>query len=255
MGATVAEPPLGPPPASAFTGPEHAADRVWGDRAMALSRRAAISEHGDMIAYKFLLDRAETRIGKGRNGYAVDAEAWVGGDRNKAWFKAELEGKRGERPEEAELQALWSRAVDPWFDAQVGIRGDLAGKNRAHLVVGLQGLAPYWVHVDAAAFLSTKGDLTARVEAEHDVRITQQLILQPRAEVTLAAQDVEAEGLGAGLSSLELGARLRYQVSPLFAPYLGLSLDQAFGGTRRFRRAEGERAGDLRLLVGIRSWF
>ncbi|MBX4159033.1 copper resistance protein B, partial [Lactiplantibacillus plantarum] len=40
------------------------------------------------------------------------------------------------------------------------------GEDTTHLVLGLQGLAPHWWEIDAAAFLSTEGDLTARVEAE-----------------------------------------------------------------------------------------
>jgi copper resistance protein B len=255
MTATAVVPPVAPPPAAAFAGPENAADSVWGSTPMALSRRAMIDEHGNVLAYKLLFDRAETRLGGGRDEYLLDGEAWIGGDKDKAWFKAEVEGRHGRKPDSAELQALWSHAIDPWFDLQTGVRLDVAGRRRAHLVAGVQGLAPYWIHVDAAAFLSNKGDLTASLEAEHDMRITQRLVLQPRAEVTLAAQDVEDEGLGAGLSSVELGARLRFQLRPEFAPYVGISLDQAFGRTRRFRREEGEKASDLRLLAGIRTWF
>ncbi|HVM38781.1 MAG TPA: copper resistance protein B [Sphingomicrobium sp.] len=252
---TAVDPPVAPPPAAAFAGPENAADSVWGGAPMALSRRAMIDEHGNVLAYKLLVDRAETRFGSGRDIYLVDGEAWIGGDKDKAWFKAEVEGRHGGRPESAELQALWSHAIDPWFDLQTGVRFDVAGKRRGHLVLGVQGLAPYWIHVDGAAFLSGKGDLTASLEAEHDMRITQRLVLQPRAEIALAAQDVEDQGLGAGLSSVELGARLRFQLRPEFAPYVGVSVDQAFGRTRRFRREEGEKPSDLRLLAGIRTWF
>src|SRR3712207_8065345 len=56
---------------------------------------------------------------------------------------------------------------------------------RAHLVLGVQGLAPYWFEVDGAVFLSDEGDLTARFEAEHDVRLTQRLILQDRKSTRL----------------------------------------------------------------------
>ena len=72
----------------------------------------------------------------------------------------------------------------------------------------MQGLAPYWFEIDAAAFLSEKGDLTARFEAEYDQRITNRLILQPRVEFDLAAQDIPEIGVGSGLSSIEAGLRL-----------------------------------------------
>lgn len=39
-------------------------------------------------------------------------------------------------------------------------------------VIGFQGVAPYMFEVDGAIFLSHRGDLTARFEAELDQKIT-----------------------------------------------------------------------------------
>jgi len=246
---------VGPPPAEALQGPENAADQAWGTRAMEPGRAILFREHGDIPVAKLLVDQAEARLRSGRDGYFLNAEAWYGGDIDKVWLKTEVEGDFGNKPEQAELQALWSHAIDPWFDLQAGVRVDAKPVRRAHLVLGVQGLAPYWIEVDAAAFLSDKGDLTARVEAEHDVRITQKLIVQPRAEIDFALQDVPSESLGSGLAAAELGLRLRYQVTPQFSPYVGLEYDRAFGDTRRFRRAQGEDLGGLGAVAGIRFWF
>ena len=253
---TVAAPPVAPPPAEALSGPTHAADSVFGEAAMSAARRNLIDEHGNMRASKLLIDQLEARFGKGRDGYFVNAEGWYGGDINKLWIKTELEGERGRTPEQAETQALWSRAIDPWFDLQAGVRFDAnKGPNRTHLVLGVQGLAPYWWEVDGAVFLSNKGEVTARAEAEYDLRITQKLILQPRIEVDFSAQDIEELGIGSGLSTADLGLRLRYQVSQQFSPYVGLGYERAFGDTRRFRRDEGENAGELTFIGGVRLWF
>ena len=97
--------------------------------------------------------------------------------------------------------------------------------------------------------------MSARLEAEYDLRLTQKLILQPRAEVELALQDVPELGIGSGLSSGEIGARLRYEIRPEFAPYVGVEYERAFGDTARFQRAAGEEAGGWNLLVGVRTWF
>ncbi len=80
-------------------------------------------------------------------------------------------------------QALYARAIAPFWDLQAGVRQDLRGPDTTHAVIGVQGLSPYMFEVDAALFLSQRGDLTARIEGEVDQRITQLLILQPRAEV------------------------------------------------------------------------
>lgn len=223
---------------------------------MQRSRQMLREEHGGMLAGKILVDRLEARFRDGQDGFLVDAQAWYGGDIDKFWLKSEVEGSWGEPIEHAEVQALWSHAIGPWFDLQTGLRYDpQPGPDRAHLVLGVQGLAPYWWEVDAALFLSNKGDVTARVEAEYDLRITQKLILQPRAEVDLSLQDVPGLGIGSGLTNAALGARLRYQLSPLVAPYIGVEYERAFGATRRFLNAEGEDAGGLNLLAGIRFWF
>jgi copper resistance protein B len=249
-------PPVAPPPAEALGGPAHAADLFWDDAEMAASREGMRREHGALKASRFLFDRLEAKLRDGRDGYAWDAQGWWGGDIDKLWLKTEGEGEFGGSLEAAEVQALWSRAIDPWFDVQFGVRYDVTpDPERAYLVAGVQGLAPYWFEIDAAAFVSDKGDVSARIEAEYDLRIAQKLILQPRAEVELSAQGVPELRIGSGLTHGEIGARLRYEVKPEFAPYLGVEYERAFGGTARFRRVAGERAGGWSVLLGIRAWF
>jgi copper resistance protein B len=250
-------PPVAPPPQAAFSGPEHAADTVFDPKLMARKRaEELIQEHGGYTGYMVLFDQLEARIQDGRDGYAWEGDAWYGGDYDRLWLKTEGEGEFGEALESAEVQALYSRAIDPWFNLQAGIRYDIRPKpDRAHLAVGILGLAPYWFEIDGALFLSDKGDLTARFEAEYDQRITNRLILQPRVEFDLAAQDVPELGIGAGLSSAEAGLRLRYEFKREFAPYIGVEYERRFGDTADFARAEGEKAGGWAFLIGLRSWF
>jgi copper resistance protein B len=127
-------------------------------------------------------------------------------------------------------------------------------------VLGIQGLAPYWFEVEGAVFLSTEGEVTARVEAEYDLRLTRELILQPKVEVDFSLQDVAELQLGSGLTTAELGARLRYEFFPrsgpaVIAPYVGVMYERAFGGTEDFRVAAGDETGSVKLLVGVRTWF
>ena len=198
----------------------------------------------------------EYRATNGRDGYKWQAEGWYGGDYDKLWLKTEGEGAFGEAPDQAEVQALYSRALDPWFNLQVGVRHDFRpDPERTHLVVGIEGLAPYWFEVDGALFLSDKGDLTARFEAEYDQRITQKLILQPTVEFNLSAQDAPRIGLGSGLTSAEAGLRLRYQFVPEFAPYVGIEYERKFGDTADFGRRVGEDVGGWSFLIGLRAWF
>jgi copper resistance protein B len=255
--ATSVQTPIAGPPPEALSGPEFAADTLYGETAMRLARSAElVPMHGGTTAYRVFIERLEARLGDGGDAYLLDGQAWYGGDIDKLWLKLEGDGAFGGDFEGAELQALWSHAIGPWFDLQTGVRFDIGpGQDRGFLVAGVQGLAPYWIELDAAAFLSGAGDLTATIEAEHDVRITQRLILQPRAELSFAAQDIPERGLGAGLTAVEAGLRLRYELVPQFAPYLGLEYSAKLGETADRARSIGEDPNRLAVLFGIRAWF
>lgn len=247
--------PDGPPPASAGSGPPRAADAIWGADAMRASRNALRTENGGMKVFWFQGDRAEYRAREDSDGYLWDVQGYYGGDTDKFWFKSEGEGAFGEQLESAEIQGLWSHAIGPWWDLQVGVRQDLTGPERTHAVIGVQGLAPYTFELDAAAFLSNKGDLTASIEAELDQRITQRLLLQPRAEVSLSAQDIPELGIGAGLDSVELGLRLRYEIAREFAPYIGVEQEWKVGQSADYARLAGEDSSVTNYVVGVRFWF
>lgn len=232
------------------------ADRFFPPSEMA---RARHEMHADQGAQKFgyiVFNLAEYQPRRGRDGFRWDGEAWYGGDINRLTLKTEGEGRFGEGVETAEIQALYSRAVDPYFNLQAGVRQDLGkGPRRTYATVGFEGLAPYWFEVEGALFLSDKGDVLGRLDGYYDQRITQRLILQPRAELNFAAQDIPANGIGAGLSSAELGLRLRYEIVREFAPYIGVSWERKVGASARYARAAGEDPTSAGLVAGIRFWF
>ncbi len=244
-----------PPPPEAGSGPPRAADAIWGAEAMAASREDLRKTHGDFPVFWFQGDRLEAQVREGADGYLWDIQGYYGGPTSRLWFKSEGEGEWGSAPEDAEVQALWSKAVRPFWDVQAGIRHDIAGPDTTHAVIGVQGLAPYMFEVDASLFLSHRGDLTARIEAEIDQRITQRLILQPRIEANLSAQDIPLLGIGAGLDQIEAGVRLRYEIRREFAPYIGIEQSWRTGQGADFARARGEDPSVTSLVAGIRFWF
>jgi copper resistance protein B len=223
---------------------------------MAHARHHLQHMHGGGQFYQVMLNLAEYRILRGRDSYHWDAEAWYGGDINRLWLKSEGEGEFGGSLARAEVQALLSHAVGPYFNLQGGLRYDVRpGPSRAYAAIGFEGLAPGFFEVEGFLFFSDKGDLLARAEAYYDQRITQRLILQPRVELNFAAQDVPANRIGAGLSDAELGLRLRYDIRREFAPYLGIAYERAFGDTARYRRLAGEDRGGWTFVLGARTWF
>jgi copper resistance protein B len=247
---------LTPAPASPATGEANAADLYFDSAAMARARQHLRAENGGMRTSAIILEELEAGFDDDGETYSWHAQGWYGGDIHRFWWKSEGEGGFENELEDAELQLLYSRAITPYFDLQAGVRQSyLEGKNRTDLVFGVQGLAPYWFEVGAAAFISSEGDVTARAEAEYDLRLTQKLILQPSAELNLAAQDIPDLDLSAGFTSAEVGLRLRYEFSRRFAPYVGVEWTSALGQTRDIRHALGEHTQSTRALIGVRALF
>lgn len=204
---------------------------------------------------KVMLETAEVRPGDGADVYAWEGEASFGGDINRFVVKSEGEAVSGEL-ESAEVQALYGRAIGPYFNLQAGLRHDFRpGPQRTYATVGVEGVAPYWFEVEGAVFLSNKGDVSARLEGSYDFRLTQKLVLEPRAEANLAATADAARHEGAGLREVELGLRLRYAIKQEFAPYVGVHWERKFGDTADYARAHGEGVEDTRFVVGLRTWF
>ncbi len=209
----------------------------------------------DPLLFTVFAEELEWRTGDGEDGFAWDADAWLGRDLHKAWLKTEGETE-GSDVEHAEVQLLYSRAIAPYWDLQAGWRRDLEpGPDRDWLALGVQGLAPWHFHVDAAVFLGSSGRTAARVEGEYELRLTQRWILAPSAEINAYGEDDPERGIGSGLSSAEAGLRLRYEIRRRFAPYAGVHWERRFGDTADLAEAEGHDTSGWRWTLGLRAWF
>jgi copper resistance protein B len=208
----------------------------------------------------FRAEELEYGYNGGTNPVTWDVSSWVGGDWNRIWFKSEGEVPTADLGLEGEAQLLYSRLIAPFWEFQVGVRGDLVAESgstqgRGLLVVGLEGLAPYWFEIEPAMFVSHEGDVSARLGAALDLFVTQRLIAQPSVETNVAVQSVPEFGVGSGFNDIELGLRLRYELVREFAPYVGVSWRQTFAETARLRRDAGQESSDLQGVAGTRFWF
>lgn len=239
----------------------HSLSRCWPATLLAgalvsalLTARTTHAAEDEIYTY-FRAEELGYRIGDG-DSFNWDAEGWIGGDYNKLWFKTEGERVNGNGLENAEVQLLYSRLIADFWDLQAGLRYDFKPEpERGFAVIGVEGLAPYWFEIDASAFLSDQGDVSARFKAEYDLLLTQKLILSPLLEMNLAASSDEKRGVGSGLNDLELNLTLRYEVVREFAPYIGVSWERKYGQTADFARAEGEAIERTAFMAGVRFWF
>jgi copper resistance protein B len=213
--------------------------------------------HDNEIFAVFLADRLEYQVKEREDTLLWDLQAWLGSDYNKLWFKSEgvwMFDK--ERAEEAQVELLYSRNVTTFWDLQVGIRHDFKPEPiRTFAALGVQGLAPFWFEVEATAYISDDGDISAVLETEYDLLLTQRLILQPRFETSIAVQEVEKYGVGQGINDIELGVRLRYEIRREFAPYIGISWSRKIGETADLAEDDGEDIDATAFVIGIKVWF
>jgi copper resistance protein B len=246
---TATEPPTAPDGAP----PWDQAEAFYGEAEMAAARRTGLQSHGNTVTGFVMADRLEFQSGDDEDLVLWDLQGWRGGDLNKLWVKAEgAYGIDDDAFEEAEAQMLWSRAISPFFDLQAGVRQTVEPDARTDAVIGIQGLAPQWFEVDVAAFIGE--DITARAEAEYDLTLSPRLVLQPRLELELAADDIPELGLGSGLTHAAAGVRLRYELSRQFAPYVGVEWQAASGETGDLIEAAGGESEQTVLMIGLRAW-
>jgi copper resistance protein B len=202
-----------------------------------------------------LFDQLEWRNAAEGNALAWDTEAWYGGDINKVWLRTEGERAAG-TTQNARADLLWDYTFARWWSVQAGGRRDFgAGPPRTWTAIGVQGLAPYWFNIVATFYVGEQGRTAIRLKTEYELLFTQRLILQPEAEANLYGKADPERQIGSGLSDLEIGLRLRYEVRRQFAPYIGVVWARQFGGTADRVRESGGNPSDVQVVAGLRAWF
>lgn len=203
---------------------------------------------------KLMLDEFERGV-ESNDSTNFEAQTWIGKDLDKLWLKAEG-GYKNSDEKALELQALYSRAISAFWDAQIGLRVETEpSPSRKWAVLGVQGLAPYHFDIDAALFIGEKGRTAARLNADYDLLITQKLILSPEVEMNFYGKNDAELSIGSGLANISTAVRLRYEVIREFAPYIGVEHNQKLGKTADFARAGGAKTNETQVMVGLRLWF
>ncbi len=210
-------------------------------------------EHGTEMFHVVRLEIDGTRNDEG--GFVTwDGDGWIGGDIEKFAVRTEGEIQNG-HVESSEFWGLYSRNVADFWDLQAGIREDLDPRPETYFVLGARGLARYFFETDAHLFVSKEGDFAARLEQSIDLLVTQRLILEPHMEINVSANNVPEQEVGSGISRIEAGVQLRYEIAREVAPYIDFVYERAVGNTEHLIRSDGGDPEDFTVRAGIRLWF
>jgi len=216
---------------------------------------ASAASPDDPLLFMLKADKFEARDADDGTVSAWKGHFWAGKDLNKLWIKTEGERLDGDT-ESAEFQLLYSRAIDPNWDLQLGLRHDSDPEpTRDWFAIGFYGVAPYFFEVDSAMFVNDDGQVNLRVDVEYELMLTQKWVLAPELEVNWFSKDDDDLGIGSGFADFEAGIRLRYEITRQLAPYIGIHYEQLLGDTRDIARAEGEESSDTQAVAGLRFWF
>jgi copper resistance protein B len=202
-----------------------------------------------------IVDRLEGVYVQDNVSMTYDWQAWFGQDYDKAVIRAEGEIDQGTF-KSARNEILWGHALTAYWDTQLGVRIDSGlGGDRYFGAFGVQGFAPYWIYVEATAYVGEEGRTAFRLETEYDVLFTQKLILQPRVEMNFYSQNDISRLVSSGLSNIEAGLRLRYEFKREFAPYIGIEWASNFGSAADKIKAQGYGPDETRFVAGVHFWF
>jgi copper resistance protein B len=212
--------------------------------------------HDQIILAHGILDQFEGRTDGRTPDLRWSGEGWIGTDYDKLWIKTEGFRRRDGTVDDGKQEFLYSRAISTYFDLQAGLRSDIDSlRTRNWAAFGFEGLAPLFFQVEGTGYVSDSGHLAAHFEGSYDLLLTNRLILQPEFEIDLYSKADPARLIGAGISDIDTGVRLRYEIDRKFAPYIGVAYEGKFGQTASFARRAGESTSGVRFVFGIRSWF
>lgn len=225
------------------------------DRAAAFPELEVELLHGSSRHSFWLLDQLEAVDASEGTEISWDAIGWVGSDLNRLWLRSEGSALDGS-VENGQIEALYGRAVLPWWDVVAGVRQDFGdGPSRTWTAFGVQGLAPYFFEIEVTAYVGESGRTALSLEADYDMLLTNRLILTWETEANAFGKSDPERVIGSGLSTVEFGLRLRYEINRQFAPYIGFEREWSFGETADLRTMADQTRNDSKWLVGVRLWF
>jgi len=208
----------------------------------------AQSLSGDVDKFEYRLD--------GSRHLLFDGSLSYGGETYGLNAKLVFGGSVDRKIDQIQGEVAYSRAIGGSFNLEAGLRHEFRSPGHlSYAVAGFSGEPKPGLALESYALASSQGDLFGEFKLVYDQPLSERVTVQPRLAFNMAAQDVPDQVIARGLVAAELGIRLRYDMSRLVAPYVGISHERLLGRTARIARNAGEVSRSTHLVLGFSSAF
>ncbi len=186
--------------------------------------------------------------------YEVDA--WYGKDERRLAVRSEgsVQTKDDKKIDSLNSLAYW-KPLSIFWNGEAGVAYDTKN-DKAALMAGIVGTAPYFVETDARAYLYTDGQVRLDLGTAYEWRLTQRWVVRPEVGLTAFSKDDTDNGIAKGFNDFDAEVRLMYEtLNRQLAPYVGVSYSTALGDARDLRRQENKSVDSSSLTAGVTFWF
>ena len=202
-------------------------------------------------------------VSVGQLGYQFDdnqinyeVDAWYGKDERRLSVRSEgsVQTKDDKKIDSLNSLAYW-KPLSIFWNGEAGVAYDTKN-DKAALMAGIVGTAPYFVETDARAYLYTDGQVRLDLGTAYEWRLTQRWVVRPEVGLTAFSKDDTDNGIAKGFNDFDAEVRLAYETfSRQLAPYVGISYETALGNARDLRRQEDEAVDSSSVTAGVKFWF
>lgn len=191
-----------------------------------------------------------------QNSGQYELKLWYGNDYNRLYLNTSGEFAQNDL-EQASTSLIWWRPFSPYWNTTFGLKQDYDADStdQTWLGFGVSGLAPYWFDVEASVYGALTGHSQLQLNASYDLNISQKWVLQPEVELLAYGKTDVQHRYGAGLAEIKSGLRLRYEITPQFAPYIGLEHERFVGKTAKLYKDLEDDRSSRKILLGLRFWY
>ena len=190
----------------------------------------------------------------GTNAFQWDGGFWLGNDKHKFWTKSS--GSRTVGQTDGKIDLQYTYAFENNWETVLGLRHDFGSfKAQDWMTFGIQGMGPFEIGVEFLGYWGAGGQTAANLKLEKDIELGHGFVLMPKLEGYVLSNNDPTREIGAGLTEASATLRLRYELTKIVAPYIGVSYTRLFGNTAQYAREAGSSSSETLWLAGVQVRF